>query len=99
MVSFGAKVVAGDADDPASLERVFAGVHGAFLVTNFWEHFSPERELKQAAAMARATRAAGVAHVLRLLRDELEAAMALTGCATLADASPALLDPDGALGR
>ncbi|MBB6561730.1 4-hydroxymandelate oxidase [Acidovorax soli] len=36
--------------------------------------------------------AAGVAHVLRLLRDELEIAMALTGCATLADASPALLD-------
>lgn len=27
----------------------------------------------------------GVAHVLRLLRDELEIAMALTGCATLAD--------------
>lgn len=38
--------------------------------------------------------AAGVAHVLRLLRDELEIAMALTGCATLADASPALLGAD-----
>ena len=37
--------------------------------------------------------ATGVAHVLRLLRDELEVAMALTGCATLADATPALLDP------
>ncbi|WP_462387942.1 alpha-hydroxy acid oxidase [Acidovorax sp. Q11] len=36
--------------------------------------------------------ATGVAHVLRLLRDELEVAMALTGCATLADATPALLD-------
>ncbi len=36
--------------------------------------------------------AAGVAHVLRLLRDELEVAMALTGCATPADATPALLD-------
>ncbi|MCD2512188.1 alpha-hydroxy acid oxidase [Comamonas endophytica] len=36
--------------------------------------------------------AAGVAHVLRLLRDELEVAMALTGCATLADATPELLD-------
>jgi 4-hydroxymandelate oxidase len=35
--------------------------------------------------------AVGVAHVLRLLRDELEIAMALTGCATLADAGPALL--------
>ncbi|PJI97146.1 4-hydroxymandelate oxidase [Acidovorax sp. 69] len=38
--------------------------------------------------------AAGVAHVLRLLRDELEIAMALTGCATLADATPALLAAD-----
>lgn len=38
--------------------------------------------------------AAGVAHVLRLLRDELEIAMALTGCATLADASQALLGAD-----
>ena len=35
--------------------------------------------------------AVGVAHVLRVLRDELEIAMALTGCATLADASAALL--------
>ena len=35
--------------------------------------------------------ASGVAHVLRLLRDELEMAMALTGCRTLADASSALL--------
>jgi 4-hydroxymandelate oxidase len=35
--------------------------------------------------------ALGVAHVIRLLRDELEAAMALTGCATLADITPAVL--------
>jgi uncharacterized protein YbjT (DUF2867 family) len=64
LASAGAEVVAGDADDPASLERAFAGAHGAFLVTNFWEHFSPERELQQAAAMARATKAAGVAHAV-----------------------------------
>lgn len=38
--------------------------------------------------------AAGVAHVLRVLRDELEMAMALTGCRTLADASAALLQHD-----
>ena len=60
----GAEVVAGDADDPRSLERAFDGAYGAFLVTNFWEHFSPERELKQAASMARATKAAGVAHAV-----------------------------------
>lgn len=37
--------------------------------------------------------ATGVAHVLRLLRDELEIAMALTGCHTLADAPGVLLKP------
>jgi isopentenyl diphosphate isomerase/L-lactate dehydrogenase-like FMN-dependent dehydrogenase len=31
--------------------------------------------------------------MLRLLRDELEAAMALTGCRTLADAGPARWAP------
>lgn len=35
--------------------------------------------------------ALGVAQVLRLLRDELEVAMALCGCRTLDEASPALL--------
>ncbi len=38
--------------------------------------------------------AVGVAHVLRLLRDELEIAMALCGCATLADITPELLFRD-----
>jgi uncharacterized protein YbjT (DUF2867 family) len=64
LAAAGAEVVAGDADDPPSLARAFAGAHGAFLVTNFWEHFSPERELKQAAALARATKSAGVAHAV-----------------------------------
>jgi len=36
--------------------------------------------------------ALGVAHVIRLLRDELEVAMALTGCATLAQISPEVID-------
>ncbi|ABM37863.1 alpha-hydroxy acid oxidase [Polaromonas naphthalenivorans] len=35
--------------------------------------------------------ALGVAHVLRLLRDELEIAMALCGCRTLAQATPEIL--------
>jgi 4-hydroxymandelate oxidase len=35
--------------------------------------------------------AVGVSHVLRLLRDELELAMALTGCRTVADADRSLL--------
>ena len=44
----GAEVVAADLDDPASLDRAFEGAHGVFAVTNFWEHFSPEREVQLA---------------------------------------------------
>lgn len=36
--------------------------------------------------------ALGVAHVIRLMRDELEMTMALTGCATLADVTTQVLD-------
>jgi uncharacterized protein YbjT (DUF2867 family) len=64
LAAAGAEVVAGDADTPASLGAAFADAHGVFVVTNFWEHFSAERELAQAAAMARATRQAGAAHVV-----------------------------------
>jgi uncharacterized protein YbjT (DUF2867 family) len=64
LAALGAEVVAADADDPASLDAACAGAHGAYLVTNFWEHFSPERELAQATAMARACKRAGVAHVV-----------------------------------
>jgi uncharacterized protein YbjT (DUF2867 family) len=64
LAAAGADVVAGDADEPASLEAAFAGAYGAFLVTNFWEHMSTEREIAQATALARATKAAGVEHVV-----------------------------------
>jgi uncharacterized protein YbjT (DUF2867 family) len=60
----GAEIVAGDADKPETLGKAFAGVHGAFLLTNYWEHFSPERELTQARNMAQAVKAAGVPHVI-----------------------------------
>ncbi len=60
----GAEVAAADLDDPKSLERAFAGAYGAFCVTNFWEHFSAEKELAQATNMAAAAKAAGVQHVI-----------------------------------
>ena len=58
----GVEVVQADLDDQASLTDAFAGAHGAFCVTNFWEHFSPEREKAQAGNLARAASTAGVAH-------------------------------------
>lgn len=64
LARLGVEVVAGDADDPPSLERAMAGAFGVFCVTNFWEHFSAEREGAQATAMARATRKADAQHVV-----------------------------------
>jgi uncharacterized protein YbjT (DUF2867 family) len=60
----GAEVVAADMDDEKSLARAFAGAHGVFAVTNFWEHLSPERELAQAANIARAAKAANITHII-----------------------------------
>ena len=60
----GAEVVAADVDDEASLARAFAGAHGAYCVTFYWAHFSPDKELAQAGNLARAARAAGVRHAL-----------------------------------
>ncbi len=64
MTKLGAEVVAADLDDVESLKRAFAGAYGAFCLTNFWEHFSPERELAQAKNMAQAAKAAHVKHVI-----------------------------------
>ena len=60
----GVEVVAGDADKPETLAAAFRGAYGAFLVTNFWEHFSAEREVTQARNMAQAAKAAGLQHVI-----------------------------------
>jgi uncharacterized protein YbjT (DUF2867 family) len=60
----GGEVVHADLDDEASLARAFEGVDAAFLLTNFWEHFSAAKEVEQAANMARAAKAAGVRHAI-----------------------------------
>ncbi len=60
----GADVVEVDIDDVESLKRAFHGAHGAFCVTFFWEHFSPEKELAEAKNMADAAKQAGVRHVI-----------------------------------
>ena len=60
----GAEVVAADLDDFESLRKAFAGAHGTFCVTNFWEHFSPEKEMAQAKTQAQACKAAAVKHAI-----------------------------------
>jgi uncharacterized protein YbjT (DUF2867 family) len=60
----GAEVVAADVDNPESLKKAFEGAYGAFCVTFFWEHFSPEKEMAEAKAMAEAAKATGLRHVI-----------------------------------
>ena len=64
LAAAGAEVVPADVDDAATLRRAFEGAHGAYCVTFFWDHFSPEKELAEAGAMAEAAKHAGVAHVI-----------------------------------
>ena len=64
LAGLGAEVVAGDVDDVASLERALAGAHGAYFVTFFWAHFSPEREKAEARGMAQAAKAVGLRHAI-----------------------------------
>ena len=69
----GAEVVAADLDDLESLKKAFQGAYGAFCVTNFWEHFSPTKELDQAHNLARAAKDAHLEHVIwRTLEDTRE---------------------------
>jgi hypothetical protein len=60
----GAEVVKADLDDGESLKKAFAGAYGVYCVTNFWEHFSGEKEKTQAKNMAEAARTAGLTHVI-----------------------------------
>ncbi|MEO8168650.1 MAG: NmrA/HSCARG family protein, partial [bacterium] len=64
LAKLGAEVVAANVDDSESLKRAFKGAYGAFCVTFFWEHFSAEKEIAEAEAMARAAKDAGLQHVI-----------------------------------
>ncbi|XP_038006966.1 nmrA-like family domain-containing protein 1 [Motacilla alba alba] len=60
----GAEVVKADQDDEASLERALAGAYGAFIVTNFWEHCSKEKEIEQGQRLADLSKRQGLRHVV-----------------------------------
>src|ERR1700741_4999666 len=64
LAKLGAEVVAADIDDAQSLDRAFKGAYGVFCVTFFWAHFSPEKEIAEATAMAHAAKSAGVQHAI-----------------------------------
>jgi uncharacterized protein YbjT (DUF2867 family) len=64
LAALGAELVAADVDDAESLKRAFAGAYGAYCVTFYWAHFSPEKEQVEARAMAEAAKDAGLKHVI-----------------------------------
>ena len=64
LIKLGVEVVEANVDDKATLVKAFEGAYGAFCVTFFWEHFSPEKENQTARNMAEAASEAGVKHVI-----------------------------------
>jgi uncharacterized protein YbjT (DUF2867 family) len=64
LAKLGVEVVEANVDDKASLVNAFTGAYGAYCVTFFWEHFSPEKENLHAKNMAEAASEAGVKHVI-----------------------------------
>ncbi|HEY8657742.1 MAG TPA: NmrA/HSCARG family protein [Hanamia sp.] len=64
LAAMGAEVVAGDVDDMQSMKAVLEGAWGAYFVTFFWAHYSPEKEIAEAKNMAAAAKEAGLKHVI-----------------------------------
>src|SRR5260221_1497924 len=60
-----------DLDRPETLKAAFAGAHGVFLVTNFWQQGADE--FKQATAAVRAAKDAGVNHFIWSTLPNVEA--------------------------
>jgi uncharacterized protein YbjT (DUF2867 family) len=64
LAELGAEVVAADVYDLESLRRAFDGAYGAYCVTFYWAHMSPDKEKTEAANLAHAVQSAGVEHVI-----------------------------------
>ena len=64
LAKMGAEVVTADVDDPASVRRALDGAYGAYFVTFYWAHFSPEKETAEASTYAQAAKGAGLKHVI-----------------------------------
>ncbi|MFC3492924.1 NmrA/HSCARG family protein [Glycomyces rhizosphaerae] len=87
LAALGAEVVQADLDDEASVAKALDGAYGAYLVTNFWEHGSPEREYEQARNLAQAAKTAGVQHAVWSTLEDTRESIPLHD-----DRMPTLLD-------
>jgi uncharacterized protein YbjT (DUF2867 family) len=64
LAALGAEVVQADLGHPDTILKAMDGAYGAFCVTFFWAHFSPEQEGAEAKCMADSAKAAGLKHVI-----------------------------------
>lgn len=64
LAALGVRLVTGDLNDEASLRAAMRGMHGVFSVQNFMTPLGLGGEVRQGRAVARAAKAAGVAHVV-----------------------------------
>lgn len=64
LAAMGAEIVVADIDDAEDVQKAMNGAYGAFCVTFFWAHFSPEKEMTHAKIMADAAKNAGLKHVI-----------------------------------
>ena len=87
LADLGAEVVQADLHDPASVRRAFDGAYGAFCVTFFWNHMSPETELAEARSMADAAKATKLQHVIWSTLEDTRKSVPLTD-----DRMPTLMD-------
>lgn len=64
LAKLGAEVVYGDLGNAESVHKTLEGAYGAFFVTFFWAHYSPEQEKAEAALFAKAAKDAGIKHAI-----------------------------------
>jgi uncharacterized protein YbjT (DUF2867 family) len=60
----GAEVVQADLHDESSVRRAFEGAYGAYCVTFFWAHMSPEKEFAEAQSLANSAAKEKLRHVI-----------------------------------
>ena len=64
LAKLGAELVVADIGDVESIKNALKDAYGAFFVTFYWSHFSPEREFNEVKNMAMAARKQGLKHAI-----------------------------------
>lgn len=60
----GCEIVKCDLDDDSSVKSAVTGCYGVYLVTNYWDHFSVEKEIEQGKRVTDICKDEGVKHLV-----------------------------------